>query len=146
MNIYFACSITGGRRNEAIYAAIVSTLTNGGHEVPTAYLSSPDVIRLEEIVDPQEVYKRDVGWIQDCDGLIAEISTPSHGVGYEIAYALGLRKLVLCCYRQGALVSKMISGNPDQKLLVKPYRDEQDVVRIVNEYLEWLRLERQRYL
>ena len=41
-----------------------------------------------EVVNPQDVYARDVGWIVGCDVMIAEVSTPSHGVGYEIALAL----------------------------------------------------------
>jgi len=135
MKIYFACSITGGRNDESVYQAIVSTLLDGGHEVPTAHLSSHEVMKLEEVVDPREVYKRDVGWINECDALIAEVSTPSHGVGYEIAYALGLSKPVLVCYRRGARVSKMITGNPHPNLLVKPYADEEEIVRIIGEFI-----------
>ena len=67
-------------------------------------------------LSPEEVYVRDTSWIEACDALIAEVSTPSHGVGYEIGYALSKGKPVLCCYRQGGRVSKMISGNPDLNL------------------------------
>jgi nucleoside 2-deoxyribosyltransferase len=98
MNIYFACSITGGRQQENIYQLIVESLLSEGHIVPTADLSRPEVMDLEGIVQPREVYKRDISWIKACQALIAEVTTPSHGVGYEIAYALGLGKPVLCCY------------------------------------------------
>jgi len=33
MNIYFSCSITGGRQDEAVYQAIVDFLLAAGHEV-----------------------------------------------------------------------------------------------------------------
>src|SRR5512135_2971265 len=111
MNIYFSCSITGGRKDEEVYQALVNYLVENQHEVPTAHLSSPDVLALEAVASPQEVYFRDVAWVQNCQAVIAEVSTPSHGVGYEIALALALSKPVLCCYRAGQKVSKMITGN-----------------------------------
>ena len=40
MNIYFSCSITGGRKDQIIYEKIVEFLVAKGHEVPTAHLSS----------------------------------------------------------------------------------------------------------
>ena len=136
MNIYFACSITGGRQDEQIYQAIVQALLNGDHEVPTAHLSGSDVMDLEEIVDPAEVFRRDIEWIDACHALIAEISTPSHGVGYEIAYALSRGKPTLCCYRQGVRVSKMITGNSSSCLRLRSYQDPGDAVEIVQGFLE----------
>lgn len=34
MNIYFTCSITGGRESEADYHEIVAALMADGHEIP----------------------------------------------------------------------------------------------------------------
>ena len=69
MFIYFACSITGGRNEEKIYQVIVDTLVLDGHQVPTAHLSRSDVTAMEEIVDPEEVYSRDIEWIDSCEAL-----------------------------------------------------------------------------
>jgi nucleoside 2-deoxyribosyltransferase len=135
MNIYFACSITGGRNDEAVYQTIVDALVADGHTVPTASLAQTDVIALEQIVIPAEIYARDVAWIRGSEVLIAEVSTPSHGVGYEIGYALGLGKRVLCLHREGARVSKMISGNLDPNLTVKAYRLPEEAVAAVRGYL-----------
>ena len=88
MNIYFSCSLTGGRQDESVYMTIVDHLLEIGHDVPTAHLAHPQVMDLERVVDAREVYERDMAWIAACDVLIAEVSTPSHGVGYEIAVAL----------------------------------------------------------
>lgn len=135
MNIYFACSITGGREFESAYRWIVSTLIQDGHEVPTAHLAEPGVIALEAVIDPQEVYARDINWICTSDVLIAEVSAPSHGVGYEIAFALGMGKPVLALYQEGRKVSKMISGNPDPKLLVKAYQSPEQAIERICEFL-----------
>ncbi|NQU30056.1 MAG: nucleoside 2-deoxyribosyltransferase [Anaerolineae bacterium] len=123
MKIYFACSITGGREYEKNYQAITRYLLDQGYEVPTAHLADSNILDLERVVVPGEIYARDVDWIQASDILIAEVSVPSHGVGYEIGYALNLGKPVLCLYQAGRAVSKMITGNPDPLLSVKNYED-----------------------
>lgn len=135
MNIYFSCSITGGRNDQAVYAAIVDALQANGHVVPTAILSSPDILSLEAVVSPQDVYQRDVKWVTDCDALVAEVSTPSHGVGYEIALALTMGKPVLCLYRHGRKVSKMITGNNHGQLRQAVYTTDAEAVTIVCDFL-----------
>lgn len=135
MNIYFACSITGGREFEPVYQLITQALAEDCHEVPTAHLAQPGILSLEAVVDPLEVYRRDINWINACDALIAEVSAPSHGVGYEIGYALGLGKPVLALYQEGCKVSKMISGNPDPNLLVQAYKSPDLAIDIVRTFL-----------
>ena len=136
MNVYFSCSLTGGRQDQRIYGQIVDHLVALGHTVPTAHLASPDIMKLERIEEPDQIYQRDIAWIRACDVLIAEVSTPSHGVGYEVAFALGLGKPVLCCYRDGAAVSKMITGNDSPGMVVRAYRAESEVLKLVDDFLE----------
>ena len=135
MNIYFACSITGGREFESVYQIITRALAEDNHQVPTAYLAASGVVSVEAVIDPHEVYTRDTTWIQESDILIAEVSVPSHGVGYEIGYALGLGKPVLALYQEGRKVSKMISGNPDPGLSVKCYETPENAVEIIRTFL-----------
>lgn len=135
MNIYFACSITGGRKDEDVYRAIVEALLNDGHNVPTAHLAKSIVVHDEKFIDPVEVYTRDTTWISESDALVAEISTPSHGVGYEVAYALNLGKPVLCCHAQGTTISKMISGNTDERLTVEAYETVEEVIHKIRDFL-----------
>jgi nucleoside 2-deoxyribosyltransferase len=135
MNIYFACSITGGREFEPVYRQITEMLLSDGHTVPTAYLADPGVKLLEEKVIPREVYERDTTWIQECHALIAEVSTPSHGVGYEIAYALSLQKPVLCVYKEGRSISKMLTGNSHPSITIKSYHDPLQAIKIIHSFL-----------
>lgn len=135
MNIYFACSITGGRRDEDVYQHIVEALVAAGHEVPTFMLTQSDVKSQEMNSDEVVVYERDTAWIRGCDALVAEISTPSHGVGYEIGYALNLSKPVICLHRQGIAISKMISGNRDENLSVLTYTSPDEAVKILQDQL-----------
>lgn len=138
MNIYFACSLTGGRQDEQVYGAIVRHLEGAGHEVPTAHLADPDVMDLEKITAANEIYERDTRWIRGCEAVIAEVSTPSHGVGYEIAYALGIGKPVLCCHKEGVPVSKMILGNDSPGLAIRSYGSENEVLMMIDEFLAGL--------
>jgi nucleoside 2-deoxyribosyltransferase len=135
MNIYFACSITGGREFEAAYQTIVEALVQDGHQVPTAHLAESGIGTVEAVLDPQAVYSRDVDWIRASNVLIAEVSVPSHGVGYEIGFALGIGKPVLALYQQGRKVSKMITGNPDSHLHVKSYENSDKAVRMIRDFL-----------
>jgi len=114
----------------------VATLQEHGHHVPTALLASPDVIPLEGVASPEDVYARDVRWITECDFLLAEVSTPSHGVGYEIGYALAMGKRVLCLYHKGRKVSKMILGNPHPQLTVHAYENPDQAVHMLTTYLD----------
>jgi nucleoside 2-deoxyribosyltransferase len=136
MNIYFACSITGGRDFQPVYEAITAALLADRHEVPTAHLAGTDVKMLEAAVNPNDVYERDVAWIRGCDALVAEVSTPSHGVGYEVAFALGLGKPVMCLYREGRSVSKMITGNSSPNIRVASYVDTVEAVKLVRAFTE----------
>lgn len=137
MNIYFACSITGGREFQPVYQALVDALLSAGHSVPTAHLAEPGVTS-EAILAPRTVYDRDTAWIRDCDALVAEVSIPSHGVGYEIAFALEQGKPVLCLCRAGRPLSKMISGNPHPRLRVMAYEGLEQALNELSSFLSHL--------
>jgi len=136
MEIYFGCSITGGRDQEREYQQIVKHLIEAGHQVPTAHLSRPDVMELELVVDPVQVYNRDIQWIDNCQVMVAEVSTPSHGVGYEICYALMNHKPVLCLHKTGIRVSKMITGNQNPLLRVMDYKSSEHLPALLKDFLE----------
>ena len=135
MKIYFACSISGGRRDEVIYQHLVGFLIEMGIDIPTAHIAETGIEEIDSREEPGDIYDRDVNWIQESDLLIAEVSTPSHGVGYEIGYALDLEKPVLCLSQKGIVVSKMITGNPDPLLTVLEYQDLSHAEQILRSYL-----------
>ena len=136
MNIYFSCSITGGRQDQRIYEKIVEYLQNTGHDVPTAQLASKDIMLDESSMDAVDVFNRDLDWVRECDALIAEVSTPSHGVGYEIAAAIFQGKKVMCCYHKGKKISKIISGNTYENLMIFAYTDEEDLISEIAKFFK----------
>jgi hypothetical protein len=121
MRIYFSGAISGGRDNLSVYQHIVARLQDAGHEIPSAHVADRAVLSRESAISPRDVYWRDIGWIEQSDAMVAEVSTPSLGVGYEVGYALHKGLPVLCLYQRGLFVSKMITGNPAPTLWVATY-------------------------
>jgi len=135
MRIYFAASIAGGRKYLATYQQMASYMKAMGHSILTEHITSPSVWHLESGLTPEQIYSRDVKWLQESDCLVAEVSNPSLGVGYEICYALTLTKPVLCLYREEVLLSRMILGNTRPGLLVRSYSDAQQWQELVARFL-----------
>jgi nucleoside 2-deoxyribosyltransferase len=135
MKIYFSGSISGGRTHEAIYQHLVAHLQSQGHYVLSAHVADPIALENEKDAAPREVFERDVNWVRECEAMVAEVSTPSLGVGYEIALAVQLGKPVLCVYRSGGRLSKMISGNPASNLTVAAYANEAGLDHLVDALL-----------
>lgn len=135
MIIYFCGAILGGRSDLTVYRHIVRYLQSKGHAVPTQHVANPDVLQEERAFTARQVYERDVAWIQQSDLLIAEISTPSLGVGYEIGRGLQQGMPVLCLYRSGLEVSRMITGNTAPNMQVQGYQDIEDLNRHIDRFL-----------
>lgn len=110
INIYFAGSIRGGRRDADIYKQLIDELKAYG-AVLTEHIGSEEVSF--ELTD-RHIHDRDMDWLSSSDILIAEVTTPSLGVGYEIGRATAMKKPVVCLFRkigEGQL-SAMIGGAP----------------------------------
>jgi nucleoside 2-deoxyribosyltransferase len=135
MKIYFSCSISGGRQDQPAYQAMVEFLQVRGQEVLTAQLASAEVSGPESGLEALAVYERDTRWLRESDVLIAEVSTPSHGVGYEIAMAEGLGKPVLCLHQAGRRVSKMILGNPAARFQTREYHAVAEALNYIDVFL-----------
>jgi nucleoside 2-deoxyribosyltransferase len=136
MKIYFSGSISGGRDHEAIYQHLVAHMIAQGHVVLSAHVADPIALEAEKDLLPREVFERDVNWVKDCDAMIAEVSTPSLGVGYEYGLAVQLGKPVLCAYRSGLRMSKMITGNPAPNLTLAVYTAEAELDDQVDAFLK----------
>lgn len=129
MKIYFSGSIRGGRGHAEMYASIISELRKYG-EVLTEFVGDGTLTQMGSSMPSGEIYSRDVSFLRESDVVVAEVSTPSLGVGYEVAYAESLKLPIICLYREedGKSLSAMIDGNPNIKVF--RYNDISDVVKI----------------
>ena len=116
------------------YEIIIGMMQKFG-TVLTEHVGSDEVIEKKdrELAD-QEIHDRDLGWILESDVLVAEVTGPSLGVGYEIGRAIERGKPVLCLYDAGSEkpLSAMIAGC--DKLIVKPYLKTTEVEGILEEF------------
>ncbi|MDF1573813.1 MAG: nucleoside 2-deoxyribosyltransferase [Bacteroidales bacterium] len=118
MNIYFCGSIRGGRNLAETYAVMIEMLGSYG-KVLTEHLGSNEEIESKDrILSDKEIHDRDLQWIVNSDLLVAEVTVPSLGVGYEIGRAIEMGKPVLCLFKQdsGYTLSAMISGSDQVKM------------------------------
>ncbi len=136
MNIYFAASIRAGRELQPLYAEIVAYLRREGHTVLTEHIAASTVLDDEQDLTEEAIYAQDTAWLDVCDAVIAEVTVPSLGVGYEIGYALHqAHKPVLCLCRRGVNLSAMLLGNPDPRLRVVFYDDLAEVCRALDAFV-----------
>jgi len=138
LKIYFAASISGGRKYLETYKKMVHHLQKLGHWIPTVHIVHPEVLTLEKTLSPKEIYQRDIEWIEECDALVAEVSNPSLGVGYEICYALNLGKPVLCLFQKGIFLSRMILGNTSPRLNLGEYLGDPEWQNMIDSFLSRL--------
>ena len=136
--IYFAGSIRGGRDDFAIYAELIGKLKKFGR-VFTEHVGSSDLSADGEAGSPRKIHDRDLDWLKSSDVVVAEVTTPSLGVGYEIGRATEYRKPVLCLFRNGTgrTLSSMISGSPD--VVVREYTALEDTDAILDDFFASLR-------
>ncbi|OPY69103.1 MAG: Nucleoside 2-deoxyribosyltransferase [Syntrophorhabdus sp. PtaU1.Bin002] len=135
MKIYFAGSIRGGRDDVAVYETMIAWLRSFG-EVLTEHVGNPTLSETgDDGPSDRHIHDRDMAWLSACDLVVAEVSVPSLGVGYELGWATALNKPVLCLYRtiSGRSLSAMIAGSPGIQTAVYSSTDEAE--RIMGRFL-----------
>ncbi|MDX9786096.1 MAG: nucleoside 2-deoxyribosyltransferase [Desulfobacterales bacterium] len=136
MKIYFAGSIRGGRDDAAMYETLIEFLRTFG-KVLTEHVGN---LELTEKGDdgPNDpfIHDRDMKWLADCDLVVAEVSIPSLGVGYELGWATALQKPVLCLYRptDQRPLSAMIAGSSG--IQTAAYSQPEEAKAILNAFIQ----------
>ena len=136
MKIYFAGSIRGGREDAALYQKIIKFLSGFG-KVLTEHIGDPDLhTEKNGVLSDRRIHDRDLQWLLSCDVVVAEVTTVSMGVGYEIGRAIENRKKVFCLYRPspGKNISAMIAGCPDLKLA--PYQTLEEAKTLLSGFFK----------
>ena len=119
MKIYFAGSIRGGRDDAKLYSEIIDFLKNYG-EVLTEHVGSDELMSKGETrMSDEEIHNRDMAWLLESDLMVAEVTNPSLGVGYEIGRAIEANKNIICLYRKSSRnrLSAMIAGSEDVNII-----------------------------
>lgn len=127
MNIFFAAAIRGGRSEQPVYAELLAVLKEQG-TVLNEHVADETISDYGETnMTKQQIHEREMKTLMQADVIVAEVTTPSLGVGYLIARALDLEKRVICLYRgeNTHKLSAMIKG--DARVEVVCYTNVSDV-------------------
>ena len=133
MKVYFSGSIRGGEPNRDWFQTLIRYISRHGRVLTeNSFGYSPEE---EASFDDAWIYKRDVEWLREADAVVAEVSAPSLGVGYEIAKAEEWGKPLLLLYREqpGRKPSAMLNGNKALEMLV--FTEEEDALKAVDSFL-----------
>ena len=136
MKIYFAGSIRGGRDDAQLYLKIIEYLQSFG-KVLTEHIGDDTLSSYgESSMSDSHIHNRDMDWLIDSDIIVAEVTNPSLGVGYEIGRAIEHNKKVICLYRESHVkrLSAMISGS--DKVININYTNLDDLKSLINQYLK----------
>ncbi|MBY0358334.1 MAG: nucleoside 2-deoxyribosyltransferase [Candidatus Obscuribacterales bacterium] len=141
LKIYFAGSITAGRHDQPIYESIIAELTSYG-QILTELIGSVNLSAQGEPLSDKEIHDRDLAWLMESDCIVAEVTNPSLGVGYEIGIASKAGKPILCLFRSGSerRLSAMISGCPG--VIVRHYKEPSEVAPLLQEFFTKISQER----
>ncbi|XP_059086447.1 2'-deoxynucleoside 5'-phosphate N-hydrolase 1-like isoform X2 [Tigriopus californicus] len=98
--IYFCGSIRAGRQDVDLYGRLTDKLSKFGR-ILTPFVADPLVTGMsgEHEENDRQIYDRDMELLDECDVVVAEVTVPSLGVGFEIGSAVAMGKRILCLYR-----------------------------------------------
>ena len=134
MKIYFAGSIRGGGNDAKLYKKIIECLKKYGKVIGGEHADDKILSALEnKDADDKYIYNRDSKRLNGADVLVAEVTTPSLGVGYEVGVSIEQGKKILCLFRQKSdkkKLSAMLNGCP--KITNASYRTIKEVKEVID--------------
>lgn len=135
LDIYFGGSISGGREYVKNYSDFCEHLEQFG-SILTEHVADPCLDSTGENLSEKEVYERDMRLLDGADVFIADVSTPSLGVGYEIRYAeeRGIPVVVLYHEDSEYSLSGLIRGNNDIPVIT--YVEPEDVFYEIDSFID----------
>lgn len=139
LTIYFFGSINGGTADIIPwYRPLILHLNRFGTVLSTDIFFKPEIVEgSEHGTSDQEIFERDVGFIDRASVLVGDVTIPSTGVGYELGRAHAQGKPILCLHRtNGKPLTPMVAGNFD--LTVKQYTTLDEAYEHIAEFFRQL--------
>lgn len=140
MKVYFACSITGGRDHAYLYQDIANSIKDSGAELLSELFASDKIeaekgVSAKKNMSKRDIWEWDLNWVREADVIIAEVTQPSLGVGYEIAKAEEWGKPILALFYEPSekRLSAMIEGS--DKVKTTYYSSSDEANKAVKEFI-----------
>ena len=136
MKIYFACSIRGEQGGKEEKELMVNTMKNLGHIVLSEQFTKYDKVTNQSSsteMTPKDIYNQDMGWVDESDTVVADVSRISTGMGYEVGWKLakGGRVLAICKEEKYENLSNMLKGCNEKNFKLLTWKTETDIQKIL---------------
>lgn len=134
MIIYCALPIKGDEKFRNFYEELINHLINLGH-TPLCELNSK--FKSSIPLSPAQIFRRNIKWIESSELFIAELSSPSVGVGFEISYALFRRRknVLALSFKETDYVSTIINGCTSELLTRQTYSSSDELKKFVTKFI-----------
>jgi hypothetical protein len=139
LKVYLAASMRGGGEGKGwdSLRALAGIVVSLGHTPMNEVCKdrSPKVKAKGKGDD--HLYNRDMAWLSIADCLIAEVTYPSLGVGYEVAVAIREMKIpvLALCHASLPELSAMFNGNTEPLFHVERYSNSDEMQDAVRRFL-----------
>ena len=134
MIIYCAGPIKGDKQFQPFYIEIVKHVSSLGH---TALSEMNEKFKSKIPLSDNQIFKRNIKWMEGSNFIVAEASSASTGVGFEIAFGLyNLKKPVLALCKKGEKsFSAMVAGCDSELLTIMHYSNQDEIKKIIIQYI-----------
>jgi len=135
MKIYYAASIWGAQGDDNFNLEMIACLKKHA-TVLSEHLFLSDY-KNKEHLDKKAIHDRDLAWVNEADLIVAEFTSPSLGVGYELREAAVKGKQIVVLYKpqEGKRLSAMISGS-DGAVTVFEYQNLADAKQKIEAFFK----------
>jgi hypothetical protein len=148
MNIYFTTSFRNAEENTEKVETIINHIKAKGDKVHkrTVHVTEDDFKKYEKSIghvvelttkDLTDTYNTILKKIRSSDAVIADTSTSSSSVGYELAIAQTERKPILVLHDSKNIeyLADVVSGNTSKLLSIKTLSSTDNIGRIIDDFL-----------
>ncbi len=138
MNAYFTTDVLSVESIRVYVDNIYKILEENGCKVDKFNYKKDPTLEKKGDSDIINAYKYIVKAIKKSDFVVAELTSQSAAVGFEIALALGEKKPVLVLYNsnQTKRISTPFKGNTSRLLKVRMYSSCEDLKIIITQFLD----------
>ena len=135
MKVYCAGAIKGDTTYQNNYIEMIRFVESMNH---TALAELNENFKSSIPLSDNKIYTRDIEWIEESKVMIAEISGPSLGVGFEIAYALFQKEIPVLALVSSDVekISAMITGCNSELLTIERYQNIEDMQKIISDFFK----------
>lgn len=140
MKIYFTTNVLKIEDVRAGVDFVFDYCEKLGHQIDKFNYTRNPKVKFDLDHDNEEMieaYDHICKSIKKCDFMIAELTSSSDAVGFEIAFALNEKKPVLVLYDVNKLevLSTPFRGNRSKYLKVKKYKDHKEIEAAINLFI-----------